>query len=272
VLWTRDLWEHYDVDPAKYGPSDRGFGASPLVVGQRLFTVAGGPGHAVMALDLRDGHVVWASLDDEIAYASPILIDVDGETQLVFFLASGLVGVSPETGALLWRHPHVTDFSVNATTPLWGPDGVLFASSGYGVGSRGLRLTRRDGRTEVEELWHNPRMQIIHGTAAAVGDVIWGSSGGMGGPAFLMGVRARTGEVVARMRGLDKANLVACGDRLVLLDEEGTLGLVSVENDRPVVLARAKLLSPRAWAAPTLVGSTLYARDRQEIVAVDLGP
>jgi outer membrane protein assembly factor BamB len=271
VLWSRDLWEHYDVDPKKYGPSDRGFGASPLALGDRLITVAGGPGHAVTALDLDDGSVIWASLAFEISYASPILIDVEGEEQLVFFLADRVVGVNPGHGALLWEHPHVTDYSVNATTPLWGPDGVLFVSSAYGVGSRGLRLTRRDDRTQVEELWHYPKMQIMHGTAVGAGDVIWGSSGRQG-PAFLVGVRATTGEEVARMRGFAKANIVASGDRLVLLDEEGFLGLVSIEGNRPVILAKAELLSHRAWAAPALVGTTLYARDREEIVAVDLGP
>jgi len=271
VRWTRDLWEHYDVDPSRYGPADRGFAASPLVLGDRLLTVAGGPGNAVTALAVEDGRVVWSSLDFEIGYASPILVDVDGEKQIVFFLADRVVGVSPEDGALLWEHSHVTDYSMNASTPLWGPDRVLFVSSAYGVGSRGLRLTRVDGRTEVEELWHNRKMQIMYGTTVGVGDVIWGSSGGQG-PAFLVGVRARTGEEVARMRGFARASIVASGNRLVLLDEEGTLALVSIEDNEPRIVAQAELLSRRAWAAPTLVGTVLYARDRKEIVAVELGP
>jgi len=270
VRWTRGLWEHYHVDPSKYGPSDRGFAASPLALGNRLISVAGGPGHAVTALDLDDGGVIWASLDYEISYASPILIEVGGQQQLVFFLADRVVGVSPANGARLWEHPHVTDFSMNACTPVWGPDGVLFVSSGYGVGSRGLRLRLVNGRTEVEQLWFNRKVHVMHGSAVRVGDVIWASSGDFG-PAFLVGVRARSGEEVARMRGFAKANLVASGERLVLLDEEGVLGLVSIEGERPVVLAQAPLLSPRAWVVPTLAGTTLYARDRKEIVAVDLG-
>lgn len=270
VLWTRDLWEHYDVDPSTYGPADRGFGASPLVLGDRLITVAGGPGHAVTALRLSDGSVVWSSLDFEIGYASPILIDVQGQEQLVFFLADRVAGVDPDDGALLWQHPHVTDYRVNATTPLWMPGDVLFVSSAYGVGSRGLHLTRSEAGTTVEELWHNSKMQIMHGTAVPDDDVIWGSSGRQG-PAFLVGVKAKTGEEVARMRGFAKANILASGDRIVLLDEEGTLGLVSIEGDRPEILGKAELLSRRAWAAPTLEGTILYARDREEIVAVDLG-
>jgi hypothetical protein len=52
----------------------------------------------VTALDLDDGGVIWASLDYEISYASPILIEVGGQPQLVFFLADRVVGVSPATG------------------------------------------------------------------------------------------------------------------------------------------------------------------------------
>ena len=33
----------------------------------------------------------------------------------------------------------------------------------------------------------------------------------------------------------------------------------------------AAILSERAWTAPTLVGTTLYVRDRHQIMALDLG-
>lgn len=69
-----------------------------------------------------------------------------------------------------------------------------------------------DGRTRVEELWSNRRMQVMHGTAVRVDDVIWGSSGSFG-PAFPVGVHARPGEEVARMRGFAKANPMASGER-----------------------------------------------------------
>jgi outer membrane protein assembly factor BamB len=270
-LWSRDLWEHYDVDPSRYGPADRGYGASPLIDGDRLYAVAGGPGHAVTALDVATGDVIWASLDHEISYASPILIEVGGQKQVVFFMADRVVGVAAADGRQQWEHPHVTDYSVNATTPLWLPERrILFVSSAYDTGSRALRLTGRDGGTDVEELWLERKLQIMHGTAVSVGDLIWGSSGGFG-PAFLVAVRAETGEEVERVRGFAKANLIASGERLVLLDETGVLGLVGVAGGEARVLAEWPLLSPKAWAAPTLVGSVFYARDREEIVAVDLG-
>jgi hypothetical protein len=37
------------------------------------------------------------------------------------------------------------------------------------------------------------------------------------------------------------------------------------------VLAQTHIFNTTSWTAPTLVGTTLYARDREKIVAIDLG-
>jgi hypothetical protein len=55
------------------------------------------------------------------------------------------------------------------------------------------------------------------------------------------------------------------------MDENGTLGLAIAARDGLRVLARAPVLSNRAWTVPTLSGTTLYMRDRKQIVALALG-
>jgi hypothetical protein len=37
------------------------------------------------------------------------------------------------------------------------------------------------------------------------------------------------------------------------------------------VLARASILTNKAWTVPTLVGTKLYVRDRKDILALELG-
>jgi hypothetical protein len=59
--------------------------------------------------------------------------------------------------------------------------------------------------------------------------------------------------------------------KLVVLDEDGTLGLATVSPQGLKVLARANVLTHLAWTPPTLVGTALYVRDRQTISAFDLG-
>jgi hypothetical protein len=38
-----------------------------------------------------------------------------------------------------------------------------------------------------------------------------------------------------------------------------------------IVHAKAQILHERAWKAPTLIGTTLYVRDRHQIMALNLG-
>jgi hypothetical protein len=57
----------------------------------------------------------------------------------------------------------------------------------------------------------------------------------------------------------------------VILDEDGTLALATPGPTNLTVHAKSPVLGERAWTVPTLVGTTLYVRDRRQIMAIDLG-
>jgi outer membrane protein assembly factor BamB len=56
----------------------------------------------------------------------------------------------------------------------------------------------------------------------------------------------------------------------LILDEDGQIGLATPSRSGLNVLAKAPLLTNRAWTVPTLVGSRLYVRDRKSMMAVEL--
>ena len=265
-VWSHDLWKEYGAKPPH-----RGYASSPVAYKHMLILPVGGPGHGVMAFNLHDGKVVWTSQDFPNAFSSPIIINVDGQDQLVVFVKDLVAGLEPNTGEILWQHPHRTEYGINVSTPVWGKDNLLFVSSAYDSGSRGLRLSHKDGKTSIQEQWFNRKMQIHHGTAVRIDDIIYSSIGDFG-PAFLTAVDAKTGQIVLRQRGFAKANLVAVGRELILLDEDGELAIVIPTPDQFEILVRAQIFSTRSWTVPTLVGTTLYARDRKEILALDLRP
>jgi hypothetical protein len=60
-------------------------------------------------------------------------------------------------------------------------------------------------------------------------------------------------------------------NKLIIMDEDGNIGLASPSRQGLNVLAKASVLTNRAWTVPTLVGTTLYVRDRSQIAAFDLG-
>ncbi len=268
-VWRRELWDGFDLSDYEFGPAQLGYSASPLLYGDTVIAVGGDGGRSVFALDAATGDTVWTAQDFPPGFASPILIDFEGETQLVVFAADRVAGLDPGSGELLWEHPHETPYMVNAATPIWGEDNLLFISSAYDTGSRTLRLSRSGKGTVASEVWFERSIEVHHQTAVRLGDVIHASSGDFG-PAFLTGVDARTGEQIYKMRGFAKANYLAVGGRLLILDEGGVLALLEVGEGEPRVLARSQILHTRSWTVPTLVDGILYARDREEIVALDL--
>jgi outer membrane protein assembly factor BamB len=266
LLWSHDLLKEFGQQDL-----DRGYMCSPLLSGGSVIVTMGGAGQAVAAFDEQTGALKWKNGTFEFAPASPMLIDVDGQAQLLVFGGDRIVGMNPANGQMLWSHPHKTDWGLNISTPVWSPsDHLLFVSSAYGTGSRVLEVRQASGKTTVEEKWASNRMRVHIGTVIRLGDYVYGSSGDFG-PAFISAVDVKTGRMAWQDRSFSRAQLLHADGKLIVLDEDGNLGLATVSPEGLKVLARAPVLANRAWTPPTLAGTTLYVRDRTTMAAFDLG-
>lgn len=271
VLWSHDLIREFNAPTGLIrAPVNAGYACSPLAYDDMVIVTAGGPGQAVMAFNQHDGSVVWKSQDFLIAPASPILINVDGQDQLVVYGGQTINGLDPGTGELLWSHDHDTDGDMNNSTPIWGDDNILFMSSAYNQGSRAIKLTRVGDKTTVDELWFTPRLGVMFASVIRVGDYVYGSSGDFG-PAFLTAVNIKTGDLVWRERGFGSSTFLYADGKAIIMNEDGSLALGKVSPEGLDVLSKVQLFQTLSWSAPTLVGTTLYLRDREKIMALNLG-
>jgi outer membrane protein assembly factor BamB len=262
VRWSHDLVAFFKLT------GYNAFASSPLAYKNDVILPLGGSGEGVVAFKRATGELSWRSGPIALGPGSPILIDVGEQRELVVWGQQELVAVSPDDGRTLWRHPHPSQLGLNISTPVWQP-GQLFVSSAYNGGSRMIRLTRAGGRTKPEELWFNNRMRLHFGSALRVGNLVIGSSGDFG-PAFLVALDAETGEEIWRDRTFARAQMVDVNGTLVIVDEGGDVALASVSREGLRVHARKTLLTSNAWTPPTIVGTTLYLRDRKEVLALDL--
>ena len=112
-------------------------------------------------------------------------------------------------------------------------------------------------------------VQIVN--AIRIGDVIYGSSGDFG-PAFFTAIDVHTGSVFWQGRRLARANFIYADGHFIMVDEDGTLVLATPSAKGLVIDSQTDLLESNAWTVPTLIGTTLYVRDRKSILALDLGP
>ncbi len=66
--------------------------------------------------------------------------------------------------------------------------------------------------------------------------------------------------------------MVYADNKAIIMDEDGDLALARLAPEGVTILAEAKkVFDTTTWTVPTLVGRTLYARDREKIVALNLG-
>ena len=271
LLWSRNFVTDFGAPPLLIRSMIKsGYGVSPLPYNDTIIVQVGGPGQAVMALRQDDGSVVWRSGSFLVSEAPPGLIDFDGEQHLVVFAGQAVLGLDPATGEVLWAHPHDAGNDFNFQIPLWNDeDDILFLSSGYIGGSRAIRLSSDAGVTRVEELWYDPRLRFTFLNPIRLGDFVYGTSG-QGATAIMTATHVATGETAWRERGFSRASLLHTDGKTLILEEDGDLSLVVLTPNGMTRLAATPLFDTRSWTAPTLVGTTLYARDREKIVALDL--
>ncbi len=261
VAWSHDLVADFGGKQQRFGTS-----AAPVAYRDMAIVLAGGEQHGALGFDLTTGEMVWRSPALDISYASPIVIELGGEDQLVFMTSKEIVGVGLADSAVKWRHPHKNQYGNNCTGPWWGDDGLMFVSSQADGGSRTLRLTADGGRVSVEEIARDPSLKIFHNSAVRLGDHLYGASG-----SFLVAHNVKTGEEAWRVRGFPEANVVVAGDKALLLDENGTLSLATLAPEQLTVHSQVQFLTRPAWTAPTLAGTRLYLRDKEKIMALELG-
>jgi outer membrane protein assembly factor BamB len=271
VLWSHDFITEFKSPELLIRPVVKvGYGCSPIAFRDTIICSVGGPGQSIMAFRQSDGAVVWKSGDFLTSAAAPILIEMGGRPQVVFLAGSTVTGLDPSSGAILWSHPHDPGNDLNCSTPIFGSDNVLFMSSAYQAGSRAIQLTQSGDITNTDELWFTNRVRFMFLGAIRVGDFVYGTTGDFG-PAFLTALDIKTGASAWQARGFARASLLHADGKTIVMNEDGDLALARLSPTGAEILARAKVFDTTTWTAPTLVGTTLYARDREKIVALDLG-
>ncbi|MEO8027787.1 MAG: PQQ-binding-like beta-propeller repeat protein [Bryobacteraceae bacterium] len=264
-IWEQDLWKQYGGTIVEYGYTN-----SPLLYRDMIILPIGGENRAMAAFRASDGKLVWKRATADNGMTSPIVVDMNGQAELVTVMKDVVLGLDAKTGDSLWSIQHKNRTDTNVSTPVWAGNNTLLVSSAYDSGTRAIKLTRTGGKTEAKELWFNPRIRVHVGNILVRGDVAYASSGDFG-PAPVTAFKVETGEILWQVRKFAKANFVDAGSKIVALDEEGKLILATLSPSGVEVLADTQALTKPAWTPPTLIGTKVFIRDRKSMAAYELG-
>ena len=207
-----------------------------------------------------------------MTHSSVVAMDYRGQRQYVYCTTKGVVGVSADDGAILWRKPDWKIPLANVPSPVVVGEDRIFLSGGYEAGCAMIRLTGHSDAMEAEELWRLDH--TVYGsdqqTPILSRDHIYGViPGGQLSCLDLEGDRVWASGVTHEF-GLGPL-LLADGLLFVLNDQEGTLHLVEASPAGYNELARVKVLDGHdAWAPMTIVAGRLILRDLTEMVCLEL--
>ena len=258
VVWTMNVLQKFGGSNPNWGISE-----SPLVVGEKVLVNAGGPGASIVALNKKDGSLIWKSQSDPAGYSSGIPVQIGNTTQVVFFTHERALGLDLKDGKLMWEYPRVANDVANVATPVVRGNRV-FISSDYGTGA-GLVEIKADGK--AQEVYFTKDMRNHHSSSILIGDHLYGFSSGI-----LTAMRFDTGEVAWRDRSVGKGSLVYADGNLYALSENGVVGLIEATpaGYREKGRFRIPQDSLPTWTHPVIAGGRLYLRDQDTIYAFDV--
>ncbi len=284
VLWSKDYRADYGAKTPTWG-----FAAAPLVDGDQIICLVGGPGAVVVSFDKRTGEENWWALSArEPGYCAPCLVEYAGNRQLLVWHPEALNALDPATGDVLWSVPW--EIRAGLTIPMPRIDGDRLFLTAFYNGSLMLRLQPDGSRPEI--LWRTmeaserrtTHLNSIMSTPVLHDGHIYGVCSYGQFRCLEMETGRRVWEdLTLAVRGdpvrWGNVFLTPHRDRFFLFNENGELLIARLTPAGPEVLGRAHILEPNGvdlrqrpivWSHPAYANRKCFARNDTEIVCVDL--
>jgi outer membrane protein assembly factor BamB len=254
-----------------------GMSSSPLAWQDRIVVNKGGPdGKGLIALNRDDGEIVWSGdgvVDDasvntrnRAGYSTPMLATIDGIELIVHLDGEGLRGYVPDTGEIVWSYAFENDAGVNVAQPIVFPDGRVFITCAYGVGSRMLKVNHDGEAWQVSELWESLRMRCKFSSPVLIDGYIYGLDQGVLGC-----ISAETGDRQWRDGRYGFGQMLLRGEHLVVFTETGEIALVRPNPEEFEELALLPVFDRgKNWNPPGLARDILVVRNHYDMAAFKL--
>lgn len=262
-VWSKDVAKEYGGKNIRWQNA-----ISPLIEGNLVVVSGGGADAAFLAFDKTSGALKWKSGSETITHATPTAAVIHGTRQIIFFVKSGLVAVSPQDGKELWRQAYRFNIST-AASPIVFED-IVYCSAGYDVGAGAYKIEKKGSAWSSTELWRKEGNELANhwSTPVCKDGYLYGMfqfKNYGSGPVKCVDIR--TGETRWSKEGFGPGNVILSGDRVLALSDKGELVLFSAKPDAYTELARADVLDGKCWSTPTLAGGKIFARSTKEAAA-----
>lgn len=252
-----------------FGGRSGGWGyAESILIYKDWAIIKPGGESCIVALNKVSGETVWKSTGFKAGpeYSSCIAFDYGNIPIISTGTRSGIVGVSAETGELLWLNGWSAGNTANCPDPQYA-DGHVFWANGYGKGGICLKLGKTGGKVSAEEAWTTKDMVCHHGGYIIHEGYIYGNHSG-GWSCLEM----KTGKLMWHERAVGKGSLCFADGMLYLFGERGgRAALTTCSPDGMEVRGNVTVEgSGTSWAHPVVIGGRLYLRYAGNLYCFDV--
>lgn len=255
------IWETQFTNTPQWG-----YSGSVLIEGELAIATGGESAGSLAAFDKRTGERKWSCGDAPAGYATPYPFTFGGKRYVVGFTGVGFIIADAETGLAKWEQPWVTDWKVNAATPLFH-DGHLLMSSGYRMGSALYQLQSNENGLAGRQVWKSDVLMNKFQTAVLVEGNLYSSD-----QKALVCVDFLTGKERWRKHRIKHSPLFTAEGHLIMLTEDGHLQIAKADPAGFELLTDAAILSGRCWTVPVLHAGKLYVRNLDRVACFNLAP
>ena len=253
-LWDRDLGKA--IMEASLGE-----GCSPVVHDGKLVIVRDQQGQSyIEVLDAKTGETRWkADRDEPNAWATPIVLDHSGKTQVITSASNMVRSYDLNDGQIIWQCSGLTGNVI--PSPVVDGD-VVYCMSGYqGNALYALPLSATGDISDSDEIvWIKRQGTPYIPSPLLYGDMLYFNQSNH---AILTCLNAKTGDTMldrTRLSGISRiyASPVGANQRIYITGRNGTTLVLQRSKDLQV-LATNKLDDP-IDASPALAGNQLFLR------------
>jgi outer membrane protein assembly factor BamB len=259
----------WDRHTKEFGGRSGGWGyAESVLIHKDWAIVKPGGENCIVALDKKNGELVWASSGFSAGpeYSSCLPIDYEGHPLIVTGTRAGLVCVDARDGRLLWSNDHSANNTANCPTPAYA-DGYVFWANGYGKGGICMKLRLEGDKVTADVAWTTRDMVCHHGGYVIREGYVYGNDGGGWSCLDL-----KTGDPTWQERAVGKGSLCFADGMLYLFGERGgQAALATCSPDGLELKGNVQVDgSGPSWAHPVVTGGRLYLRYDANLYCFDV--
>ena len=259
------VWKNQEL---KYEPR-HGNGSSPIFVDDLLVVCCDGANiDFVLALEKGTGNIRWKKIREhakgsKFSFGTPLLIEVDGEKQVVAPGTFHVAAYQPKDGSEIWRVDYGDGYSV-IPRPVFG-HGLVIVGSGYD--SPTLLAIRPNGKgnvTETHVAWKVSKSMPHTPSPLLVGENVYVVSDG--GVATCLNVK--TGEQIwqKRLGGAFSASPTFANGKIYFQSEQGDA--IVVEPGSEFVEVARNSLEPRTFASYAVADGAFFIRTETQLYRI----